>query len=44
MDKFPFADLIDFIATFFKKMLDAFKSLSDFAAEYLGSDEEATDA
>ncbi len=39
MDKFPFAELIDFIATFFKKMLDSFKMLSDFADKYLGSAE-----
>lgn len=36
---FPFNELIEFIATFFKKLLDSFKSLSDFADKYLGSDE-----
>lgn len=44
MDKFPFEDLIDFIVKFFKQLLDSFKSLSDFADKYLGSDEEATEA
>ena len=33
---FPLADLIDFIVKFFKQMLDSFKGLSDFAADYLG--------
>ncbi len=33
---FPFEALIEFIATFFKKMLDSFDSLSQFADKYLG--------
>lgn len=43
MDKFPMEALIDFIATFFKKLLDAFKGLSDWADEFLG-EEETTNA
>ena len=39
MDKFPMDALIEFIATFFKMMLDAFKGLSDWADEFLGEEE-----
>lgn len=31
--------LIDFIATFFKKMLDNFQNLSNFAKDFLGTEE-----
>lgn len=39
MDKFPMNSLIDFIAAFFKKILDAFKGLSDWADKFLGEEE-----
>lgn len=39
MDKFPMDALIEFIASFIKKMLDAFKGLSDWADKYLGEEE-----
>lgn len=42
MEKFPLEKMIDFIAAFFKKLLDSFQSLSDFADKYLGEDEEAS--
>lgn len=44
MDKFPMNSLIDFIATFFKKLLDAFKALSDWADKKYLEDEETTAA